>query len=141
MRKHIANLCKCFIAVLLVLAMADIAEAGALAFKITKVSLGGVSDGKQPIVIEYTVRNTSGVEYFSRLNHIVVEITGDIGNGRKETYQRKVDINYNFNPVLGPGRSKGLRTRFSRAVNPSRGWYRYKGVRVKILKYNARKAS
>ena len=141
MRKHIANLCKCFIAVLLVLAMADIAEAGALAFKVTKVNLGGASDGKQPIVIEYTVRNTSGVEYFSRLNYIVLEITGDIGNGRKETYQRKVDINYNFNPVLGPGRAQGLKTRFSRAVNPSRGWYRYKRVRVKVLKYNARKAS
>ena len=121
--------------------MADIAEAGALAFKITKVSLGGAGDGKQPIVIEYTVKNTSHVEYFDRLNHIIVEITGDIGNGRRETYQRKVDINYDFYPALGPGRSKNLRTRFSRKINPDRGWYRYKGVRVKILKYNAHRAS
>ena len=69
-----------------------------------------------------------------------MKITGSYGND-EETYQRKVDINYNFNPVLGPGESKQLKTTFTRRVNTNKGWYPYRSVRISVLKYNFKRAS
>ena len=69
-----------------------------------------------------------------------MKITGRDGND-EETYQRKGDINYNFNPALGPGKSKQLKTTFTRRVNSSKGWYPYRSVRVNVLKYNFKRAS
>ena len=141
MKSQIAIVCRCILAFMLVWAMTDSAEAGPLGFKVTKAETGGISAGKQTIIIHYTVKNTSHVEFFNRLNNITVEITGDIGNGRRETYQKKVDVNYFFEPVLGPGSSKKLKTQFARKINPGKGWHPYRHVRVRILKYNAPRAS
>ncbi len=116
------------------------AGAGPLSIKVTNSDVGGVSDSKQTIIFSMTVKNTSRHEYIRRLNFVEAEITGDLGNDR-QTYKRKIDINYTFNPPLGPGDSKKLTTRFKRKVNPGKGWYKYRDVKVRVLKCNFSRAS
>lgn len=141
MKTILKKAAQCFFAVLFVLAAANMATAASpLSIKVTHVELGPVSGGKQSITFWYTVKNITSHEYFSRLNNVTVKITGRYGND-EETYQRKVDINYNFNPALGPGKSKQLKTTFTRRVNSSKGWYPYSSVRVNVLKYNFKRAS
>ena len=124
MKTILKKAAQCFLAVLFVLAAANMATAASpLSIKVTHVELGQASGGKQSITFWYTVK-----------------ITGRYGND-EETYQRKVDINYNFNPALGPGKSKQLKTTFTRRVNSSKGWYPYRSVRVNVLKYNFKRAS
>lgn len=94
---------------LFVLAAANMATAASpLNIKVTRVELGQASGGKQSITFWYTVKNITSHEYFSRLNNVTVKITGSYGND-EETYQRKVDINYNFNPVLVPAKANSSR--------------------------------
>ena len=141
MKTILKKAAQCFLAVLFVLAAANMATAASpLSIKETHVELGQASGGKQSITFWYTVKNITSHEYFSRLNNVTVKITGRYGND-EETYQRKVDINYNFNPALGPGKSKQLKTTFTRRVNSSKGWYPYRSVRVNGLKYNFKRAS
>ena len=131
----------CFLAALFVLTAANMAiAAGPLNFKITRVELEKASDGKQRITCWYTVKNISSHEYISRLNGLTLKITGNYGND-EETYQKKVETNYSFRPVLGPGDSKALKTSFTRRVNRSKGWYPYRKVRLHIQNYNFKRAS
>ncbi len=120
--------------------MPRFAEAGPLSFTVTDSEAGDVHGGKQDIIFWFTVKNISHVEYIRRVNSVTVEVTG-WSRGHRETYQRDVDIDWTFDPSLRPGASKKLRTRFSRRINPDRGWYRYDRVRVRVLRYNFRRAS
>ncbi len=129
-----------FVAVFVVLTMNSNAGAGPLSIKVTKSEAGGVSDSKQGITFSMTVKNTSSHEFIRSLNFVEAEITGDLGNDR-ETYKRKIDVNYTFNPPLGPGDSKKLTTRFKRKVNPDKGWYKYRKVKIRVLKCNFSRAS
>lgn len=131
----------CFVALILVFSMVNNASAGPMSIKVTGTHAGGVGDGKQQIVFEYTVKNTSQHEYISKINWVEVEVTGRWGDGRQEKYKRKVNINYIFNPELGPGRSKGLKTNFYRTVNRNKGMFKYDRVNIKILRYNFKRAS
>ncbi len=141
MKPILKKAAQCFLIALFVLAAANMATAASpLNIKVTRVELGQASGGKQSITFWYTVKNITSHEYFSRLNNVTVKITGSYGND-EETYQRKVDINYNFNPVLGPGESKQLKTTFTRRVNTNKGWYPYRSVRISVLKYNFKRAS
>ncbi len=133
--------CHIFILLFFSIVLTTSADAGPLSLSVKKTQIGKVNNGKQSIVFHFTVKNTSDVEYISKLNSVTLELTGDIGNGRKETYQRNVDINYVFKPVLEPGHSKNLKTEFKRKVNPAKGWFPYKNVRIRILKYNFKRTS
>ena len=126
---------------LFVLAAANMAMADSpLSIKVTKVELAQASGGKQRITFWYTVKNITSHEYISRLNNVTVKITGNYGND-DETYQRKVDTNYTFSPALGPGKSKQLKTTFTRKVNSSKGWYPYRSAKIRVLKYNFKRTS
>lgn len=141
MKKKFAVLFAVLIAAaFLVCGMSQPAEAGPLNFTVTDSEAGGVHGGKQDIFFWFTVRNTSHSEYIRRVNSVTVEVTG-WSRGHRETYQRDVDIDWTFDPALRPGASKKLKTRFARRINPDRGWYRYDRVRVRILRYNFRRAS
>lgn len=129
-----------FVAVFVVLAMNSDAGAGPLSIKVTHSDAAGVSDSKQTIIFTMTVKNTSRHEYIRRLKSVDAEIIGDLGNDR-EKYKRKIDVNYTFNPPLGPGDSKKLTTRFQRKVNPGKGWYKYRDVKIRVLRYNFDRAS
>lgn len=131
----------CLVALVLVFSMPNIASAGPISVKVTGTNAGGVSDGKQKIVFEYTVKNTTQVEYIGKINWVEVEVTGRWGDGRVEKYKRKVNVNYSFNPELGPGRSKALKTTFYRTVNRNKGMFKYDSVNIKILRYNFKRAS
>ena len=127
--------------VLFVLGMASLAEAGPMSIKVTNAEAGGMNGNKQAIVFWMTIKNTTSHEYIHKLNYAIVEVTGSWGNGRQEKYQRKVNVDWVFDPALGPGRSKNLKTRFMRNVNPGKGMYKYNSVRVRVLKYNFKRAS
>lgn len=131
----------CLVALMLVFSMVNNASAGPISIKVTGTNAGGVGDGKQKIVFQYTIKNTSQHEYIGKINWVEVEVTGSWGNGRQEKYKRKVNINYAFNPALGPGKSKTLKTNFYRTVNRSNGMFKYDRVNIKILKYGFKRAS
>ena len=130
----------CF-ALLFAVAMAGAVQAGPLQFSVSKTLAGDVGGDQQEIVFSYTVTNVSGHEYVRRLNSVTVEVTGDLGNGRKERYTREVRVNFTFNPALGPRMRQGLRTSFHRKVAPRRGWYPYRRVWIRVLRYNFVRAS
>ena len=140
-KKSVKALSLCFVALMLVFSMFNNASAGPVSIKVTGAHAGGVDDGKQKIVFKYTVKNTSQHEYIGKINWVEVEVTGSWGDGRQEKYKRKVNINYSFNPELGPGRSKALKTNFYRTVNRSNGMFKYDRVNIKVLKYNFKRAS
>ena len=129
-----------FFVFLLVLATGVLADAGPLSIKVTNSEAGGMSDGKQAIIFWMTVKNTSSVEYIGKLNSVTVEVIGR-HKGGEERYERKVNVDWTFDPALGPGKNKKLKTRFMRQVNPGKGWYRYNNVKVRVLKYNFRRES
>ena len=129
-----------FFAFLLVLATGALADAGPLSIKVTNSEAGGMSGGKQAIIFWMTVKNTSSVEYIGKLNSVTVEVIGR-HKGGEERYERKVNVDWTFDPALGPGKNKKLKTRFMRQVNPGKGWYRYNNVKVRVLKYNFRRES
>ena len=130
----------CF-ALLFAVAMAGAVQAGPLQFSVSKAQAGGVGQGQQEIVFHYTVTNTTSHEFIRRLNSVTVEVTGDLGNGRQEKYTREVRINYTFNPALGPRMRQGLRSWFHRKIDPRRGWYPYRRVWIRVLRYNFTRAS
>ena len=140
-KKSVKALSLCFVALMLVFSMFNNAFAGPVSIKVTGTHAGGVDDGKQKIVFKYTVKNTSQHEYIGKINWVEVEVTGSWGDGRQEKYKRKVNIDYVFNPELGPGRSKALKTNFYRTVNRSNGMFKYDRVNIKVLKYNFKRAS
>ena len=128
-------------AFLLVLTMGNLAEAGGpLGIKVTNSEAGGMSGGKQAIIFWMTVKNTTSSEYISRLNSVTVEVIGQ-HNGGQEKYRRDVKVDWTFEPALGPGQAKKLKTRFMRKVNPGKGWYKYNNVRIRVLKYNFNRIS
>lgn len=129
------------LALLFVAAMAGAVQAGPLQFSVSKAQAGGVGHGQQEIVFSYTVANASGHEFVRRLNSVTVEVTGDLGNGRQERYTREVRVNYTFNPALGPRMRQGLRTSFHRKIDPRRGWFPYRRVWIRVLRYNFARAS
>ncbi|MBE6440824.1 MAG: hypothetical protein E7022_00610 [Desulfovibrio desulfuricans] len=129
-----------FFVFLLVLATGALADAGPLSIKVTNSEAGGMSGGKQAIIFWMTVKNTSSVEYIGKLNSVTVEVIGR-HKGGEERYERKVNVDWTFDPALGPGKNKKLKTRFMRQVNPGKGWYRYNNVKVRVLKYNFRRES
>ena len=116
--------------------LSSAASAGPLTFRVTRAEAGGVNDFKQTIIVSLTVRNTSSREYIRRLNYVEAEVSGDTGSGseacKRETYKRRIDVNCNFSPPLGPRDSKTLTVRFTRKVNPSKGWYKYRDVVVRV---------
>lgn len=101
---------------------------------------GPVRDGKQLVTFEAIFRNVSQVEYISRVNWVEVAVHGYF-NGREETYTRKVNVDWNFSPVLEPGQQKSLRIKFWRKVQPHRGSFPYDDVEVKVLNINFKRAS
>ena len=127
-----------FFVFLLVLATGALADAGPLSIKVTNSEAGGMSGGKQAIIFWMTVKNTSSVEYIGKLNSVTVEVIGRYKGG-EERYERKANVDWTFDPALGPGKNKKLKTRFMRQVNPGKGWYRYNNVKVRVLKYNFRR--
>ena len=114
-----------------VLSLSSAASAGPLTIRVNSAAAGDMNDFKQTIVLSLAVRNTSSREYIRRLNYVEAEVTGDTGRGI-ETYKRRVDVNCSFNPPLGPGDSKKVTARFTRRVNPSKGWYRFRDVKVRV---------
>lgn len=81
MKTILKKAAQCFLAVLFVLAAANMATAASpLSIKVTHVELGQASGGKQSITFWYTVKNITSHEYFSRLNNVTVKITGRYGN-------------------------------------------------------------
>ncbi len=137
--KVLKRVFQCSIVALLVLLMMNVAQAaGPLSFRTTGATAGRLNSAgnQQEIVFKYTVKNVSRDTYVTGLNHITVEVKGRWGNGRSETYKRKVTLNKNFNPDIGPGESYTLRTSFWRKVNPNRGWHKYQNVSIRILSYN-----
>ena len=111
-----------------------------IVFNVQGVKLGSASNGGQKITITGVFANTTRNEYFSRVNNITVEITGYF-RGMQETYTRKVKVNWNFSPVLGPGASKRLNVFFTRKVNSSKGMHPYERVKIRIKSINFRRAS
>ncbi len=128
----------CFLAALLLVAMATLAKAGPVSIRVTDAEAGGMSGGKQAITFWMTVKNTSSDDTIRRLNSVTVEVHGAWGDGREETYRRNVTVDWTFDPELGPGKTKKLKTRFMRNVNPDKGWHKYRSVRVRVLKYNVK---
>ena len=101
---------------------------------------GPVRDGKQLIVFDAIFRNVSQVEYIARVNWVEVSVHGYF-NGREETYTRKVNVDWDFSPALGPGRQKGLKIKFWRKVQPRRGSFPYDDVEVQVHNINFKRAS
>ena len=71
---------------------------------------------------------------------MTVEITGYF-RGMQETYTRKVNVSWNFSPVLGPGDRKRLNINLTRQVNRNRGMHPYDRVKVRIKNISFRRAS
>lgn len=92
-------------------------EARTIDCKIRGSVAGPVRDGKQLIVFEAAFRNVSQAEYVSRINLVEVSVH-DYFNGREEVYTRKVDMDWNFSPVLEPWQQKCLKIQFWRKVQP-----------------------
>jgi len=101
---------------------------------------GPVRDGKQLIIFDAIFRNVSQVEYIARVNWVEVSVHGYF-SGREETYSRKVKVDWDFSPALGPGRQKGLKIKFWRKVQPRRGSFPYDDVEVQIRNINFNRAS
>lgn len=101
---------------------------------------GPVRNGKQLIIFDAVFRNVSRVEYIARVNWVEVSVHGYF-NGREETYTRKVNVDWDFSPILEPGRQKGLKIKFWRKVQPRRGSFPYDDVEVQIRNINFKRAS
>lgn len=125
---------------LLVTALVDPSEAGPINCQVRGAAAGQVRDGKQLIGFEATFRNSSQVEYISRVNWVEVRVHGYF-RGREESYTRKVDVNWDFLPPLEPGQRKNLRIRFKRSVQPQRGSFPYDDVEIQVLNINFKRAS
>lgn len=123
-----------------VLATAQYGEAGPINSQVRGAIAGPVRDGKQLITFEAVFSNTSQREYISRVNWVTVRVHGYF-RGREESYTRKVDVNWNFSPVLEPGQRKGLRIKFKRSVQPQRGSFPYDDVEIQVLNINFGRAS
>lgn len=121
-------------------ALPENCSANTISCHVDGAQVGPYQDGQQLIVFEATFKNISGQEYVDRVNHVEVEVHGFF-NGREEKYTRKVDVNWNFSPPLGPGERKGLKIKFYRSVQPQRGSYPYNGVQIKVLNINFKRAS
>lgn len=111
-----------------------------IVFNVQGATAGDVSNGKQKITISGTFANATRNEYFSRVNNMTVEITGYF-RGMQETYTRKVNVSWNFSPVLGPGDRKRLNINLTRQVNRNRGMHPYDRVKVRIKNISFRRAS
>ncbi len=111
-----------------------------IVFNVQGATAGDVNNGKQKITITGTFVNATRNEYFSRVNNMTVEITGYF-RGMQETYKRKVKVNWNFSPVLGPGDRKRLNVNFTRQVNSSKGMHPYDRVKIRIKSINFRRTS
>ncbi len=119
-----------------ILLMGNIANAKDLKLHIYDATAGEVRNGKQHISFSLNVKNRMHGERLHRLNFLQVEITGRWGNGHSETYRRKVKVNHDFYPPLHPGRMVEFTVDFHRKVNPHKNMFRYKKVKIRILKYN-----
>lgn len=128
------------VAALALVATATPGEAETIDCQTRGLVAGPVRDGKQLVVFSTVFRNVSRHEYISRVNWVTVEVHGYF-HGREETYTRKVDVDWNFNPVLEPGQRKGLKIKFRRRVQPRRGSFPYDDVEVKVLNINFSRAS
>lgn len=116
------------------------AEAGTINCTIRGAAAGPVRNGKQLIIFDVVFRNISRVEYISRVNFVDVSVHGYF-RGREETYQRKVDVDWNFSPALEPGQQKGLKVKFWRKVQPQRGSFPYDDVEIHVNNINFKRAS
>lgn len=113
-------------------------EASTLDYQVNRTSVSSTREGRQLITFEATFRNISR-EYISKINYADIEVYGYV-NGREERYKRKVDVNWNFSPTLGPGERKSLNIKFDRTVQPQQGFFQYDDVKIKILNINFRRA-
>jgi len=127
-----------FIFVFFLASMPFSAEAGPLNIKVTRVEAGDSFGDKQAIIFWCDVKNTSQVEYISRISSFDVEVTGFF-HGDRESYKRKVNVDWTFEPALGPHQHKNLRIQFMRKIGKNMPVYRE--AKIKVLRYNFKRAS
>ncbi|MGI5844731.1 MAG: hypothetical protein ACOX9B_11200 [Candidatus Xenobium sp.] len=129
-------------AVFIVLAMTGMALSATMRIKVLGAQTGRVSKDRQTIHFWVDVRNLTKHEYIQQINYLNVEVTGNWGNGRQEKYRRRVDVDWIFDPALGPGETaEELQATFRRKINPYRGQFIYDSVQIRVLEYNFTRAS
>lgn len=130
----------CIFTFLAVTATAKCSEANTIRCHMRGSVAGPVGGGKQLITFSANFKNVSRVQYISRIDWVKVRVHGYF-RGREETYTRKVNVDWSFNPPLSPGRSKTLNIRFRRRVQPNRGSFPYDDVEVKVVNIHFFRAS